>query len=408
MPGYTPAGGASKSGAGLQTVIVVVVLIAVVVGAYFVFFKKDEKKPGGNAGKTDAGKVNAGKSDGDTPVTGGGDAKTSPTPSSDVPGKDEFRQGDYKSAVAKLAAYVKADGKDNAAAFYMLGRSYQGIGESAKAEAALARAMKLDPHGATGGAAALCLGDQLYASYFDKVDEQDRTRWERIRGVYSVALRLTGYGPDRAQLVARLNKLNAFLLWTKMSTADSVLYTVMPGDSVEKIATGAAMGLPRDCAKSLSRINKLRSDRISVGQQLKIIRPLKMEIFVSKKHLKLTAFLNGYFFGEFPVGIGKGGATPVGEFLTTTKDKNPDWTQTLPSGEKKVWKFGTKENILGTRWLGMKDRPEIGAIGLGIHGTTQPKTVPGRESAGCVRMLNKDVELLYDFTPSGTKVVVTN
>jgi L,D-transpeptidase catalytic domain len=406
MPGYTPAGASAKRGAGLQTAIVVLVLIAVAVGAYFVFFKGEGKKPGGG-GTVNGGKVGVTSPNGKTSPTNGGGTKANPMPSADVPGKDEFRKGDYKSAAAKLAAYVEAAGKDNPTAFYMLGRSYQALKQNAAAEKALAQAIKLDPSGAAGGAAALCLGDQLYAKYFAKIDEQDRTRWERIRDVYSVALRTAGFGTDRAQLVGRLNKLNASLLWTRMLTRDSELYKVMPDDSVEKIAVRKPMGLPRDCAKSISRINKLRSDRISVGDKLKVIRPLKMEIFVSKKHLKLTAFLNGYFFGEFPVGIGKGGATPVGEFKTTTKDKNPDWTQTLPSGEKKVWKFNTKENILGTRWMGMKDRPEIGAIGLGIHGTTQPKTVPGRESAGCIRMLNKDVELLYDFTPSGTRVVVT-
>lgn len=403
MPGYTPAGGSNRSGAGLQTVIVLVVLIAVGVGVYFAFFRGNKPGPDAGGGNGKNGTVA-------TPPRGNGTETngtrtTATVPAADIPGKDEFRKRDYKGAAAKLAEYVKDKGKTDPAAWYMLGRSYKELGKADLAEGALSKAVELDPRGDNGGAAALILGDMLYARYYARVDEQNRRKWERIRAVYSVALRTAGFGADREQLVDRLNKLNSFLLWTRMSTRDSTSYTVMPGDSVEKIAV--AKGIPRDCARSISRINKLRSDHISVGQKLKIIAPLKMEYFVSKQHLKLTVFLNGYFFGEFPVGIGKGGSTPLGEYKLTTKDKNPDWTQTLPDGQKKVWKFGTKENILGTRWMGMEDKPAVGAIGLGVHGTTQPKTVPGRESAGCVRMLNKDVELLYDFTPSGTKVTVT-
>jgi len=191
-------------------------------------------------------------------------------------------------------------------------------------------------------------------------------------------------------------------------TADSVMHTVVPGEAVEKIA--GQYGLPKDCSASVSRVNKLKDDRISVGQQLKVIKPLKMEIFVSKKHLRLTADLNGYYFGEYPVAIGKSGSTPAGEFNLSlnSKDRNPDWTQTLPDGNKKVHKFGEPTNILGTRWMGMDDRPDVGATGLGIHGTTDPKSVPGRESAGCIRMLNENVEILYDFTPGGTKVTIVN
>ncbi|HOX08909.1 MAG TPA: L,D-transpeptidase, partial [Planctomycetota bacterium] len=101
-------------------------------------------------------------------------------------------------------------------------------------------------------------------------------------------------------------------------------------------------------------------------------------------------------------------ATPAGEFVVKDggKDKNPNWTKTLEDGSKKVYKFGDPENILGTRWMGLDEKE--GAVGLGIHGTTKDETVPGRKSAGCIRMHNPDVELLYDFTPSGTKVTISN
>ena len=43
----------------------------------------------------------------------------------------------------------------------------------------------------------------------------------------------------------------------------------------------------------------------------------------------------------------------------------------------------------------------------GIHGTIQPDLIGQQVSHGCVRMLNKDVEELYDIVPIGAKVLIT-
>ncbi|HHN47143.1 MAG TPA: L,D-transpeptidase, partial [Planctomycetes bacterium] len=58
----------------------------------------------------------------------------------------------------------------------------------------------------------------------------------------------------------------------------------------------------------------------------------------------------------------------------------------------------------GTRWLGFGNSGP--GKGLGIHGTTEPETVPGNVSLGCIRMLNEDVEELYDLAPIGTEVII--
>jgi len=41
-----------------------------------------------------------------------------------------------------------------------------------------------------------------------------------------------------------------------------------------------------------------------------------------------------------------------------------------------------------------------------IHGTNQPWTIGLNMSSGCIRMMNKDVEHLYDRAPIGAKVIV--
>ena len=46
--------------------------------------------------------------------------------------------------------------------------------------------------------------------------------------------------------------------------------------------------------------------------------------------------------------------------------------------------------------------------GYGIHGTIHPDQIGQPVSAGCVRMLNTDVEELYDLIPEGTKVSIVD
>ena len=43
---------------------------------------------------------------------------------------------------------------------------------------------------------------------------------------------------------------------------------------------------------------------------------------------------------------------------------------------------------------------------LGIHGTNEPETVGQRESDGCIRLHNKDVEELFVLVPKGTPVEI--
>jgi lipoprotein-anchoring transpeptidase ErfK/SrfK len=44
--------------------------------------------------------------------------------------------------------------------------------------------------------------------------------------------------------------------------------------------------------------------------------------------------------------------------------------------------------------------------GYGIHGTWDESTIGKSESAGCIRMKNRDVEELYVLLPPGTPVTI--
>ncbi len=61
---------------------------------------------------------------------------------------------------------------------------------------------------------------------------------------------------------------------------------------------------------------------------------------------------------------------------------------------------GGPGNPLGARTM------YLGGTIYRIHGTNQPSTIGQFMSSGCIRMLNEDVENLYDRVKVGTRVVV--
>ena len=70
--------------------------------------------------------------------------------------------------------------------------------------------------------------------------------------------------------------------------------------------------------------------------------------------------------------------------------------------------FGSEENLLGTRWMALEsaDHPEL--TGFGIHGTWERDSIGSESSAGCIRMLNEEVEELFDLVPRKTIVTITD
>ena len=69
-----------------------------------------------------------------------------------------------------------------------------------------------------------------------------------------------------------------------------------------------------------------------------------------------------------------------------------------------VFPFGHPKNVLGTRWIGFEEKE--GLYGYGIHGTAEPESIGKAESNGCIRLRNEDVEELFDFVETKTKVVI--
>lgn len=124
--------------------------------------------------------------------------------------------------------------------------------------------------------------------------------------------------------------------------------------------------------------------------------------------------------GVYPVAVGRRLSkvgkvyrrteTPTGEFVVVRKDSEPYWYP--PAWLKREMGWPAKyrvppgpQNPLGNRWISFW-RP--GYEGYGIHGTIAPDLIGQAVSLGCVRMLNEDVEELFEMVEPGTPVSVTH
>lgn len=206
---------------------------------------------------------------------------------------------------------------------------------------------------------------------------------------------ISGKIPEKQKEIQdQLDKLNEEIVFSPLPSPDAVMYTVQSGDVLARIAKRFNTNY-----ELIMKINGVVPNRLNIGDQLKILTG-KTKILVSKRDFTLLLLLNGKYVKQYRVATGKNNKTPVGTFEVKNKMKEPVWYS--PDGG--VFPYGHKENILGTRWIGFKDKPN--QHGYGIHGTTQPETIGTAASNGCIRMLNSDVEELYDFVTSDTEIVI--
>jgi len=187
-----------------------------------------------------------------------------------------------------------------------------------------------------------------------------------------------------------LDEIDTKILLTPAPADGKTDYTIVAGDSLGKLAQ--KFDTTVDLIK---KSNNLSRDLIRVGDRLRIYQG-HFAVTVNKTTNELRLTDNGKFLKRYRVGTGEYSKTPVGEFKLTTRIANPPWWRT----DGKTIPFGDPENILGTRWLGLN------VPGYGIHGTWDTNSIGKQATAGCIRLLNDDIEELYTILPVGTTVVI--
>ena len=123
--------------------------------------------------------------------------------------------------------------------------------------------------------------------------------------------------------------------------------------------------------------------------------PLRAErrVVVSIPDCKLALIENNRVVRVYAVAVGADvSPSPVGTFKIANRLTNPTYYRrgkVIPAGAS---------NPLGTRWMGLDVK------GFGIHGTDEPASIGHRRSHGCIRMLNRDVEELFELLRPGDVV----
>lgn len=126
-------------------------------------------------------------------------------------------------------------------------------------------------------------------------------------------------------------------------------------------------------------------------------QPVVDRVVVSLESFELVALSKERVVFNYPITIGADtGPTPTGAFRVTSRLKNPWYT---PDDKPNV-EPGAPDNPIGSRWIGI-DKPSYG-----LHGTNEPDAIGTRDSEGCIRLRNEEIEELYRHVDKGTTVVI--
>jgi lipoprotein-anchoring transpeptidase ErfK/SrfK len=107
---------------------------------------------------------------------------------------------------------------------------------------------------------------------------------------------------------------------------------------------------------------------------------------------------------RYGIGVGRDGFTWAGILRVTRKAEWPDWTPPAEMIARQPylprWMAGGPGNPMGARAM------YLGQTIYRIHGTNAPNTIGRAVSSGCFRLVNSEIEDLYERVQVGAKVVV--
>ncbi|MDR0361343.1 MAG: L,D-transpeptidase family protein [Planctomycetota bacterium] len=285
---------------------------------------------------------------------------------------------------------------------YRLGYAARLLKDEEKAEKSWRETAEKWPDTRGGRYSALAVADTLHRRY--ATTRPNAARWDDIQILYSQVLGKDDapFLPEdvKARIKKNLSSINDAVFFGTAPTALAQYHKVEEGELLGGIAR-----IYRVDYESLARVNGINPNRIRAGMDLKVVTG-DVGIVVRKNEKDptrgptLTWFINGRWVREYPVCVGDGIKTPAGTYQLTSKERDPSWTN---PANGQLLANDHPENILGSRWMAMKG---MNTSGLGIHGTTIPDSIPGYDSAGCIRLHNRDVEELFSFARIGATVTV--
>lgn len=215
---------------------------------------------------------------------------------------------------------------------------------------------------------------------------------------------------DHDDVLRRLNEINETVVFSNrkfISDPYAVAHVVKPGESMEKIAKQYDVTW-----KFIGRLNNISDPRkLQAGKSLKIVKG-PFHALVDKSDFTLDIYLGkpgepgAILVKRLRVGLGESDSTPTGVWNIDNKLENPRYYNPRAEGPRVIEPDDPK-NPLGERWIALvgASGQAVGKTSYGIHGTIDPESIGQKKSMGCIRMLNEDVELVYDMLVTGKSTV---
>lgn len=191
------------------------------------------------------------------------------------------------------------------------------------------------------------------------------------------------------------------------------LATVKSGDNLHKIAQRYDIGYG-EIIKANPTINP---DKLSIGQSINIPSQFTLpshqtnEIVINVSKRRLFYFMPNNQVFTAPIAVGRTGwETPKAIAYVERKVTDPYWK--IP---KELIADKAKQGVIVPEIIPPGPNNPLGQYAMTlslpsylIHGTNDPTTIGKRISAGCIRLYPKDIAILFDLVPVGTKVRIVN
>lgn len=192
---------------------------------------------------------------------------------------------------------------------------------------------------------------------------------------------------SRPQLIQRLRAV-AYRIYFAPQPHYMEGRVVRAGDALQNVAKDYDISW-----EYLAKLNRTDAKKIRPGQKLKVIKG-PFSAVVDLSDMELTIHSHGHFVALFPVGVGRDSASPVGTFKVLEKLRDPTYY-----GADGVIDHDDPKNPLGEYWIDLGE-------GIGIHGTTDQASIGKAESAGCIRLKDRDIADVFDLLTVGAEVLI--
>lgn len=202
-----------------------------------------------------------------------------------------------------------------------------------------------------------------------------------------------------------LNQIAEKTIFSQEIFRDDPLVTdhvVLSGDSFNRIAKQY-----KTTEQLLSQVNgAANTSFVRAGRRLKVING-PFHATVSKSAHAMHVYLQNVYVRTYKVALGADGSTPTGKWVVNDRLTRPTWTN--PRTGQRI-SADDPQNPLGKYWIALQglDGKALGQSGYGIHGTIDENSIGTDASMGCVRMANKDIEVVYSLLVPGSTVTVAD